>query len=337
MIYLESILLACLCTLGGVCSYTDIRTHRIPNKAIAVAFGIGTAIHLISIIIYGFTYYDAWFLEMFIAVVLAFILYFIQIWAPGDVKLFAACYYLIPPRLLDSFSLQHAVTPFLFTFSIAFLYVLFDTCIRLCRHEKWKASLLPDIRTLLVGFLQTIIISSGTFYLILLLFQGQQSQNGLFISFSVLLYVLSASGKPFFRKWQILVLHLIPVLIYWFTQGFVFPLPDWRVLLILISTLIIKRLASGYNYQCIPTMSVQPGMVLSADTVSLFFSSKIQGLPLDVSENLSARITDDHVEAIKLWGKTSKGKSEIWIIRKIPFGIMIFAGFAAWILIRLWR
>ena len=337
MIYLESVMLASLCSLGVYCSWMDIHTQRIPNKAILLSLGAGICLHLVYIILWGTAYYVDWLLEMLIADMIAFVLYLNQVWAPGDVKLFSASYFLVPPRILDMFSLQHAVTPFLLIFSLALLYVLMDTFIRLIRREKWKASPLPDKSVLFFRLIQTLIISSGMFYLILLFFHESTGQNGLFVSFAVMMYVFTVSDKPFFRKWQILLMHLIPIFLYWITHTMVIPIPDWQTLLILCVMFLVKQLAARFNYQCIPTSSIQPGMVLSADTVSLFFSSKVQDLPLDISENLSARISDKNAEAVKRWEKTAKGKSEIWIVRKMPFAIMIFIGFLAWIMIRLWR
>ena len=336
MIYIEATMLAVLCTLGAYCAVSDIRTQLIPNRAIVAALICGAILHGFNILIGGTEYYFNWIINMFIANLVAILFYIDQVWAPGDVKLFATCYFLLPPRLFDSFTLQYSVTPFLIFFSLAMIYVIIDTIIRMIRHEKWINKHHFSLRLFISGFLSTLIESSGAFFLIILLVPGIEEHNGLFVSFIVLIYILTAAGKPFFRKWIVVAIHGIPIVIYWITRSIVIPLPDWKTLIVMVIALGMKSITSRYNYQCIATSEVKPRMIISADTISLFYTSKVHDLPQDISENFSARITEENAEAIKRWEHSAKGKPEIWIVRKIPFGIMIFTGMALWIAIRLW-
>lgn len=336
MICIEATMLAVLCTLGAYCAVSDIRTQLIPNRAIVAAFICGAILHGFNILIGGTEYYFNWIINMFIANLVAILFYIDQVWAPGDVKLFATCYFLLPPRLFDSFTLQYSVTPFLIIFSLAMIYVIIDTIVRMIRHEKWMNRYHFSLRLFISGLFSTLIESSGVFFLIILLFPGIEEHNGLFVSFAVLMYILTIAGNPYFRKWIVVAIHGIPILIYWITRSIVIPLPDWKTLIVMVIAFGMRSLTSRYNYQCIPTSEVKPRMIISADTISLFYTSKVHDLPQDISENFSARITEENAEAIKRWEHSAKGKPEIWIVRKIPFGIMIFTGMALWIVIRLW-
>ena len=79
MIYVESAMLACLCTAGIIGGISDIRTHLIPNKIVMAALLGGVALHGISIAIEGMDYYGSWLINMLLADIISFILYFNQI------------------------------------------------------------------------------------------------------------------------------------------------------------------------------------------------------------------------------------------------------------------
>jgi hypothetical protein len=90
-----------------------------------------------------------------------------------------------------------------------------------------------------------------------------------------------------------------------------------------------------YNYQLICTADVSKGMVLAMETILLFQTSRVHSLPNDPSEDLTARITEEEAQAVRRWEKSATGKSKIWIVRKVPFAIMIYIGFVGWIGLRL--
>ena len=55
----------------------------------------------------------------------------------------------------------------------------------------------------------------------------------------------------------------------------------------------------------------------------------------DPSEELTARISEEEAAAIRRWENSATGKQSIWIVRKVPFAIMILIGFVGWIGFRL--
>ena len=67
----------------------------------------------------------------------------------------------------------------------------------------------------------------------------------------------------------------------------------------------------------------------------MFQTSKVHSLPGDPSEELTARLTEEEAMAVRRWGKSSQGKPNIWIVRKVPFAIMIYIGFIGWMLLRI--
>ena len=84
---------------------------------------------------------------------------------------------------------------------------------------------------------------------------------------------------------------------------------------------------------------IKKGMILSASSVMLFLNSNIKGLPMKVSEDMAARLTDEEVDSIKRWARSKNGKDELIIVKKIPFAFFINIGYAIFMIIggyKLW-
>lgn len=79
----------------------------------------------------------------------------------------------------------------------------------------------------------------------------------------------------------------------------------------MIILLLLKEIGQRYNYKEIATDDVQAGMVLSFTTIAMFMNSRIQGLPQFTSEDIGSQISSNEVQAIKLWGKSKAGNSQI--------------------------
>ena len=83
---------------------------------------------------------------------------------------------------------------------------------------------------------------------------------------------------------------------------------------------------SLYNYKTIPTEDVTEGMVLSGTDTLFMQQSRVKGLPALSDETLRSRITAEEADSVKRWGKSKYGKSEISIVRKIPFAAFLSIG-----------
>ena len=112
---------------------------------------------------------------------------------------------------------------------------------------------------------------------------------------------------------------------------------NWWIYLLVPAILLLQSWSAQYNYERIPTGSVQTGQILSAGTVLQFLPSRIQNLPRNTAEDMSARLSAAEAEAVRRWGNSKQGKADVVIVRKIPFAPLIALGFAVFYLFQLVR
>lgn len=333
MTILDSIMIACMVTIGIHCAISDMDHNVVPNKWILAGVIIGLALHAIYLIMGGLAYYSSWLPCLLISDCIALTLYLLHIWAAGDVKLFAFSFLLFPPRLLDVTAPAHALTVFILIFVPSLIWVAADSIIRFFRKEErfhqpihWKQ--------FIISFLMIILESTAVYCTFNLLFPEFTETNEMLVSFLMVLYAIFCSSWPTAKKWYIVLVHGLLVVISIFFGYYSFSLPDWWSFLLLCAVLLFQRFVSGYNYKRIPTSAVQPSMILSAENILLFRLSRIKGLPQNPSEELDARITVEEADAVKRWEKSVQGMPEVLIVRKIPFAIMITNGFVLWFILR---
>ena len=114
---------------------------------------------------------------------------------------------------------------------------------------------------------------------------------------------------------------------------------DLKNVIIVLVIVILREWADRYSYTPIKTLDIKKGMILSASSVMLFLNSNIKGLPMKVSEDMAARLTDEEVDSIKRCAITKNGKDELIIVKKITFAFFINIGYAIFMIIggyKLW-
>lgn len=335
MVYAEAALMTVLLVTGGMCALSDCRRGIVPNQYLLIGMGIGLAVHVINLIIGGAPYYPAWLINMTVADAFAVMMYAEKIWAAGDTKLFMLLYFLTPPQLLDAGTLSYSVIPYIFIFIPALVYIFLDSLLRLIRHEPQKQPA-PFSKRSYLSSIAIIFIETTALYCI---FQRTISSfftnNELFISTLMILYAYFCGTRDVMKKWYVIVPHSMVVLVFLLLGKWAPTIPDWRIYALLAVVIPLQRFCVMYNYQQIPTAQVKPGMILSAETIILFSSSRVHHLPHDPSEELTARINETEAEAVKRWKGAANGQPNIWIVRKVSFAVMIFLGFILWLTIRI--
>ncbi len=81
---------------------------------------------------------------------------------------------------------------------------------------------------------------------------------------------------------------------------------------------ILREWADRYSYTPIKTLDTKRNDIISIIS-NVILNSNIKGLPMKVSEDMAARLTDEEVDSIKRWARTKNGKDELIIVKKIPF------------------
>jgi len=101
---------------------------------------------------------------------------------------------------------------------------------------------------------------------------------------------------------------------------------DYRSYLLVIGIQALRHIADKYNYAEIPTEDVRKGYILSMNTVVCFIGSKINGLPMAMTEDLRSRLSEEEAESVVRWKGSKQGSETVTIVKKIPFAIFIALG-----------
>ena len=330
MIFAEAIMMSGLIILGGYCSFSDFKRGIVPNRIIVIGFLAGIAVHGVLLLFGASEYYPSWLINMLIADAIAFGMFFGKIWAAGDAKLFMLLFFWVPPRLLDSGTLSHSVVPYIFIIVPSLLWMVMDSLIRLIRNEERKHQKF-NLKPFFMGFFSIVIETTALYCLFSCLFPQFTVQQAFLCAAMMLVYAYICGSLDVMKRWYVITAHVVIIFVMWIVGKWAISLPSWQNYLFMICVMILQRFCSMYNYQRIPTAAVKKGMIPAMETILLFQKSKVNSLPTDPSEELTAKITEEEVCAIKRWEKSANGQQKIWIVRKVPFAIMIFVGFVCWI------
>ena len=336
MIYAEAACLTVLLAIGAICAYTDFRTGIIPNKVLLIGIAAGIVCHGAFLLLGAAPFYPQWLLCMVIADLLAFGMFWGKLWAAGDAKLFMTLFFLTPPRLFDAGRLSNAIIPYIFIFLPALLWIVGDSAIRIIRKEPRKKQPV-HIKNWIINCLKTIVEATAMHSLLYALFPGFTADNELIVFSLIMVYAYICGTVSVMHRWPVVLIHALTAAGIWIAMKWSIAIPDVRGYLALIIVMIIQRFAGMYNYQLIPTSKTVKGMIPAAETVILFQTSRVQNLPNDPSEQLTAKMTEEEAAAVRRWESSAKGKPEIWIVRKVPFAFMIAIGFIGWMIFLLVR
>ena len=76
LIFLEATMLSVAAILGVSCSLSDLKQGIVPNKFLLIAAACGIVIHGLFLVFGGAPYYPTWLLNMALADIIAFILFY---------------------------------------------------------------------------------------------------------------------------------------------------------------------------------------------------------------------------------------------------------------------
>ena len=341
MIYLEALMLTIAFSVLIVSTVYDIKKGIIPNKILFVGLLAGI---VSDIVYYGFINSEA-FLDFIINFGLAFFLsllfYILNIWAAGDSKMLITVFAIIPSRLysLNALNAFPCLLLIMCIFISAFLYVISDTSIksifdrRKARIKKKKQITGKQILFIAVSYffvLLTMMLINMIISVILSLFNNGQAYITLVIDFVIALILIEIRKHISFKATLIsigimFIIFLITILLGLYRFS---PISfDFKPVIVVIITIILRIASEKYNYSEISVKSLKPNMMLSAASVMMLnMSSKIENLPTSISEDRKARLTQEQIDAINKWSELSSGNSMIIIVKKIPFAIFILIG-----------
>ena len=333
--WIKAILLCLFFSAGSMGAVCDIRRHIVPNRMIVLCGITALLLQGLNLILFPAEFLLVWAINLLIAAALSVVFYIGGIWAAGDVKLFLLLYVSIPYQWIETDTLSMSMVPFLFIFLLAGAWLAADSLWQTLHHaERFDLQERFTWKRLLDVF--KIYIQMSAFHMLCSwVFPSFCERNALFLAVLTLLYSYVCSSNRVLSSWPSIALHSILLFVGILMGKWHFSLSNSWIYLAVAAVLLFRRWAAGYNYRRIPTDAVHFGMILSAAAVLSFSASRIQGLPDNASESMAARLTMKQAEAVRKWGCSSKGSTDIVIVRKIPFAVFISSGMIVWIVIRL--
>lgn len=343
MIIFETILMTLLLCTAGFATYIDFKTGLIPNKLLFIS---GVAALAADIVYYGIFAADClecFLMNLVVTIVLSLLLYGYHFWGAGDSKLVMFIVLAMPARYyIDSQISIPTLTITVYTFAIAFVYLMFESVILGIKQKNFfrleKKLTLKSVGEVIKNY----FISYAYIFLIgfaeMMLLSDSQLNNGYIAPLLNFFIIFTIFSFDFLKKWYIVTLITIADIVLYivFFSTMENYLPSAFNILVIAVVLIFRSHAEKYNYQTIKTSDITPGTVLPLSTILLFQESRVKGLPTTTTEDFRSRISKEEAESIKRWENSKTGKHEILIVRKLPFAVFITIGTIAFLVLRRW-
>lgn len=304
-------------------AFTDIRSGRVKNKHLNIALIIWLAL-VISEAIFNHSYVTSIFpfvLNIVLTFITALIFYLIDIWAPGDCKLFIVISIIFPfnAYIVRNGNIFPALDFVIYAFALGYVVLLINSIIRHLRGSKnadntvkinLKNSLSVMLNTGIILFLYSMLdIFAAEFF-----YSNQMLCTLLIIGAACLIQkkfgnlrkILGFIGLIFFLSQSIVYNSLI------------------NACLSLIESLIIAVILEFINnrayeniYREISQNEIRPGMILSFSTLWAMQKCIDPDLPRTTTENRRSRLTERQAEAVKTWCRNAR--SNVIIVEMMPF------------------
>lgn len=333
------VLIILFCYIALISYYSDKKNGIIPNKNLLV---IGIIAVILKILDYKNI--DIMIIQLVIACICSLLFYLLHIWAGGDSKLFIVEAILTPNILYvqDRMAIFQVIV---FSYSSVYVYLIIDSIYAYIRKKETynKLSLKNiNVKFFIMNWLLVFLASADIQKLLYYLLRKFYIENYIIFVFGNMFFVLIMKEVLVKLSRQLRNSLLILLLVLFMVLSLISPINfkiDLKNVIIVLVIVILREWADRYSYTPIKTLDIKKGMILSASSVMLFLNSNIKGLPMKVSEDMAARLTDEEVDSIKRWARTKNGKDELIIVKKIPFAFFINIGYAIFMIIggyKLW-
>ncbi len=338
MTVIEASMLALLIMTCIYATITDLKNGIIKNEAILTSLIFAIILNVIYYLFCAAEYFTAYCLNVIVMSFISIAFYMLHIWAAGDSKLLILTIALIPARIYyvgNSVTATAAII--IIVFSIAYIYTILES-IHIGIKEK-SLFAISGIKADVVGMVKqyiqctcivTIFDSMFGFSL-----PSFYAQNIAFVMILNMIIVFLSYNIKFITKWWHFLILIALVLFIDFRLRDASTNINLKLYILVGIVLILRIFAEKYNYKTIRTADVKKGMVMAYSTIMNFLPSKVKGLPTSTTEDIRTRITEEEAESIRRWENSKYGKSEIVIVRKIPFAIFISVGTISYVIVRL--
>ena len=327
---LESMLITVMVMVCFSVTITDIRQGRIRNKTLLIAGATAVVLDVLYYGLFAQEYFPSFVLNVVMMFCISVAFYALHIWAAGDSKLMMLLILLIPAKYY--YVQNNKVTSvFLLAtiFIIAYFYILGESIVIGIRNKDLfsfnRVSI--NIKKMLLVYLRCVAATTIVSFVLEYLLPEFCHDNPALIAVIKMLVILTFYSFEIFERPVLLSgLVVAAILVYVFGIETSAIQIDLKIYLYIAIVFILRLVMDKYNYAEIHTSSVEPGMVLSYATIAMFGPSRVAGLPKHTTEDIRSKITEQEAESILRWEKSKYGRSEITIVRKLPFAIFITLG-----------
>ena len=333
LIYIQSLIAI---FLGVVSFITDVKDKKIYNKNIIIAIIVSTFIYAIFWKQIDIIYFKSYLINIIISLFISFVFYYFKIWSAGDAKLFLAIIYMIPFEIYETETQNFfpGLYILILIFSSGFLYIVFET-IYLWIRDNHKLKRIKEINLGKEDFINFIIKYFMGYFLVLLInnmifkiFEEFIHYNAGLILLCNMLLLLFIYRVINDRKKTLLttLIFAIANICYYTIFGLEIYSINLKMIILVLVIILFRIISEKYNYEEIEINKLKPRMILSYESVILFYGSRVQGLPKSTDESTDSRLSEEEVNSIKRWSKTKKGRKNIVIVRHMPFAPFMLVG-----------
>ena len=330
MVIIQVIQIIMLLICCSIAAYSDLKTGKISNRLVLLFLVISIAGDLFCFFLFGRQFSQMFIPNACSVILISFVLYASHILAGGDCKLLFVVSLMYPVGYYwkiegSSITLWYIFGPM---FMFGFIYLLFETLIYQKHNSErglWR-TIQKELLVAILAYLRTIIyiaaLSHIYFYFVYPVFR---CPNILYAC--VCLGCVWWMGRyQIFRSKVLLFSLLIFDMIMSLFTGITTVSTLWETYAIVLTFMILRVIINQYNYQTIPTKSVEAGMIISRLSSMLFLQSRVKGLPEVSDETLRSRITESEAASIRRWEKSKYGCTEITtsLLAPIPPSIRVF-------------
>lgn len=317
--------LALVLFVAGLGAFTDILSGRVRNIHLIIALGLWIILSVSEAFFLGTSSVNIFqlALNVILSVIVAFIFYLTDIWAPGDCKLYILISIIFPMRayVVREGNIFPALNFVMYAFALGYIFLL---AITLKRRTAAKLNLTLNfsIKHYLSILANTGIISFVN--IILNTFAPKffySNQILCILSSVVLIFILQK--KAYTVKKVTGFIGLIYILGQSILSGsWLNTFVSLAVSLVIASAMeFINSRVRANTYREISGDEVRPGMILSFTSLWAMRKCTDPELPHTTTENRRSRLTQRQAEAVKTWCRNSH--SNVVIVDMMPFAPFI--------------
>lgn len=274
---------------GGISSFSDFKYGKIYNRQIIVLFGLGVFIQGTWLVLFSSHMILMYLSNLIIGTCLGYFLYYYNIWAAGDAKLYSLFLALVPMVIYPENGLN--IFPefiiLVVIFSLGFLYIALDTIylflqelfsglsVDLQKSSFSTKALLKMLPLYIFSYIFALIYND---LLLRYIPDFYMSNIGIlkFLNFIIIFMLLSKNVSKIFY-----IIGSFGGIIYLIIRFTLLNLGGPFVInistLIFVTVVILVRyLAGRYNYKRVNCTELKVGAVLSYGTIVSFLNSKVK-------------------------------------------------------------